>query len=426
MASRVSRRPLPALLLLLFALLLGATISFGMASAAPAASFNDSAPCPHPGSGDPALVCPGGEVGKPYALQLTGVGGCDLYWWENPQGALPPGLTLTSSGLISGTPTTAGIARFWIIIHDLLPGQGGNVWCAGDNKSEREHIIEIQPGLVVTTAAAPGATTGSTYSLTLAAAMQTAPGSTAPLTSTATWSVDGQLPPGLGLDGATGVISGAPTTDGNYSFVVRASLPDGRSATKALSIEVKTALALVQPEEIPASEVGVPVSITLGATGGTPPYTWTLSEGDLPPGVALTAAGVISGRPLLPGSFRFTASVADAGGQSLGYSGLLVVAPRLAIATARLQPGRIGKTYRAKLLTTGGIAPTLWFVTRGPLPRGVKLDRRLGVLSGVPRRAGRYKLRLQVRDTLGVRSTKSYLIIVKALPKPKKPKKSKR
>jgi large repetitive protein len=423
-AIRVSRRPVSAHpLRFLVSFVLGATIALGVAAAIPAASFNDSAPCPHPGSSDPALVCPSGEVGKPYSLQLTGVGGCDLYWWENPQGALPPGLTLTPSGLISGTPTTAGTARFWIIIHDLLPSQGGHAWCGGDNKSEREHIIQIQPGFVVTTTSAPGAFTGTSYSFALAAAMQTTPETTTPPTSSVTWALaEGQLPPGLGLDGATGVIAGSPTTDGNYSFVVRASLPDGRSATKALSIEVKTALALVQPEEIPASEVGVPVRVQFGATGGTPPYTWTLSAGTLPAGVALTAAGTIAGRPTAAGTFPFTATVADSGGQSQSYAGTLVVAARLAIATTRLAPGRVGKRYRAKLLATGGVAPTLWIVTRGPLPRGVKLDRRLGVLSGVPKKAGRYKIRLQVRDTLGVRSTKTYLVIVQAAPKPRKPK----
>jgi large repetitive protein len=423
-ASRVSRRLVPTpLARFLVAFVLGSAITFGVASAVPAASFDDTTPCPHPG-GDPALVCPGGEVGKPYSLQLTGKAGCDLYWWENPQGALPPGLTLTSSGLISGTPTTAGIARFWIIIHDLLPEQGGNAWCGADNKSEREHIIQIQPGLVVTTESAPVAFTGTQYSLSVAAAMQTAPGQTTPPTAAPAWSVaEGQLPPGLGLDASTGVISGMPTTDGAYGFVVRAALTDGRSATKALSIEVKTALVLAPPESIPASEVGVPVRIALGATGGTPPYTWTLLAGALPTGVALTAAGTIAGRPTTAGTFPFTASVADSGGQSQSYSGTLFVAPRLAIVKVKLRPARVGKKYRAKLFATGGVAPRLWVVMRGPLPRGVRLDRQLGVLSGIPKKAGRYRLRLQVADSLGVRSTKSYLIVVAPAPKPKpKPK----
>lgn len=408
----MSRRLVPAhLLRFVVVLALGASIGLGAASAVPAASFDDSYPCPE-------FVCPSGVVDSPYSLQLTGVAGCEIYWWELQNGALPSGLTLSRSGLISGTPTSAGIAKFWIQIHDVLPEDGGHAWCGGDNTSEREFTLRIDPGLVITTEVTPPAATGAAYSLTLAAGVKSAPGAVAPAPSAPSWSiVEGQLPTGLALEATTGVISGTPSADGEYAFVARASFADGRSATKALSIVVKTLLAVVPPDEIPASEVGVAVQIALGATGGTPAYTWTLASGALPEGVVLTAAGLITGRPLTAGLFRFTAAVADTGGQTASYSGVLRVAARLTVARpAALRRGIVGRPYRVRIVARGGVAPTTWTLA-GRLPRGVRFDRTTSTLSGVPRAPGRYRMVVRATDQLGVTSKRSYLLIVV---KPKK------
>lgn len=380
------------------------------ATSASALAFADT-PCIE--SGPSAVrICPPGTVGTPYSIRLDGRSGCGPglpYQFRLLNGALPDGLSLQSNGTISGTPTSAGNAVFWVELSDEDPPS--QPWCT-PKKAEREFSIRIDPGLVITTESAPAAFTGTAYSLTLAAAMQTAPGATTPPPSPPTWSVEGALPPGLALDAATGVLSGTPTAEGTYAFTVRAALVDGRSAARALSIEVKTALSVVPPESIPASEVGVPVRIQLGAAGGTPPYAWTLSSGTLPPGVALTPSGRIAGRPTAPGSYRFTATVADAGGQSQSYAGTLLVAPRLAIATTSLRPGTVGRAYRAVFAATGGVSPAVWSITQGPLPRGLRLDRRSGVISGTPARAGRYRIRVQVADSLGVRSVRSFLIVV--------------
>jgi hypothetical protein len=69
------------------------------------------------------------------------------------------------------------------------------------------------------------------------------------------------------------------------------------------------------------------------------------------------------------------------------------------------------------------VKPTTWRLVSGPLPRGVRLDRTLGVLSGKPTRPGRYRITLEVVDELDVFSTRSLTLVVKAAPKPKKPKK---
>ncbi|HLI63998.1 MAG TPA: putative Ig domain-containing protein, partial [Terriglobales bacterium] len=63
---------------------------------------------------------------------------------------------------------------------------------------------------------------------------------------------------------------------------------------------------------------------SLQASGGKPPYTWSISAGSLPPGLSLSAAGVISGTPTTTGKFPFTVQVTD------------TQTPRAAVDTAQL------------------------------------------------------------------------------------------
>jgi hypothetical protein len=165
------------------------------------------------------------------------------------------------------------------------------------------------PDLVVTTGSLASGTVGTAYSATLSASGGV-PGYT--------WAiVGGSLPSGLSL-AATGVISGTPSAAGASTFTVQASdtqtPPD--TATKILSITINPA---PQPNPLTITTVSLPTgkrnrnySKTLTATGGTTPYTWSVTAGSLPPGLSLNAVtGLISGRPTTLGSYRFTVRVTD-------------------------------------------------------------------------------------------------------------------
>jgi hypothetical protein len=69
----------------------------------------------------------------------------------------------------------------------------------------------------------------------------------------------------------------------------------------------------IADEALPAMDAGVEFHMLLHATGGAPPYVWSVATGDLPEGVTLTPEGLLSGRPGKPGALTFTLRVEDSG-----------------------------------------------------------------------------------------------------------------
>ncbi len=128
------------------------------------------------------------------------------------------------------------------------------------------------------------------------------------------WSIaSGTLPPGLSLTGATGTIAGKATVAGNYAFTIEvqdSASPTG-SASQALGIDVATpgSALKISTVNLPGGQVGVTYSTAVIATGGTAPYTWSISSGALPVGLALSSAtGGIAGTPTQTGQSSFTVS----------------------------------------------------------------------------------------------------------------------
>jgi hypothetical protein len=141
---------------------------------------------------------------------------------------------------------------------------------------------------------------------------------------------------------------------------------------------------------------------TLVATGGEPPYNWSVIGGSLPPGLGLSSAGVISGTPIAGGVFSVTVQVADtlANAASKMLS-ITIQSGSLEITTTQLPAGTVNVPYSATLGASGGTLPYAWSVVpgSGTLPIGLSLDGASGLISGTPTVAGASNFTVQVQDS---------------------------
>ncbi len=398
-----------------FALLAGlvALVVGVVAMPGSAASFDDSHPCPAQG---PLLVCPTAQVGHPYSLQLVALFGCDLYWWEITNGGLPSGLTMSSSGLVTGTPTASGKTVPWVIVHDLTASEGGYAWCGGDNKSERQFVFEAVPGLSIDNQSVPPGTLNQAYSVQFTATSITNLNPRQGSPASATWAIQsGSLPQGVSLSSA-GVLTGTPTQTGAFTFVVRATGGGGAVDTETETLSVREPLVASSPfrgTAGPKAEVGVEFSAQQTATGGNGAFTWSLASGTLPDGLTLAADGTLAGTPTAAGRYTFVMRLADGEGRAVNVNGTLVVKATLALTTLKLKAAKVGVPYRAVITSTGGVTPFAWSV-RGKLPAGVKFGKKLHLLIGTPRKAGKYRLTVTAVDALDITVSKTFTLVVKA------------
>ena len=242
-----------------------------------------------------------GSTGVAYSFQLLFAGGVPPRVWSMATGSLPPGLSLSDSGVISGAPTQVRVGPFEFTVRLTDAAQ--------TTVTSQPLQITIVPGplLILTT----GDLTRGTVSVPYSFQLQPLGGA-----SPYTWSLaSGALPPGISLNPATGVISGTPTQFGSFSFAVKLTDSQPENVTSGtLRIIVDPApLVVTSTGDFPGGKVNIDYSQQLVATGGRTPYTWALATGPLPPGLTFnTQTGVISGRPTATGVFAFTVSVTDA------------------------------------------------------------------------------------------------------------------
>lgn len=236
---------------------------------------------------------PDATAGSPYAVTLTARGGTAPYrWWTS--GTLPNALSLSSDGILRGTPTAVGPSAFRLQVAD-----------ANGQSAVQSCTLRVLPaaGPYVNGGCPPNqVVVGEGYNYRLQA-----DGGTAPYL----WNHLGDLPPGILLS-TDGVLAGVPATAGAYNFTLSAMDRRNRTATQSCTIQVRAQSLprITTACPLAPGQLGQPYGAQWQATGGAGGYQFRLT-GPLPNGLTSSTDGILSGTPAVVGQYTFVVEVMD-------------------------------------------------------------------------------------------------------------------
>ncbi len=330
---------------------------------------------------------PGGTASVFYSQPITGSPAGGNYSFAVTGGTLPDGLSLDSSGLLSGTPSKAGSFSFTV----TATGFGT---CTG---SQTYSVMIACP--TITLAPLPGGTATVPYFQTLAAF---------PEGGNYTFVlIGGSLPPGLNLSGGT--LFGTPSQPGTYNFTVTATGFGTCTGTQSYAMVIACPTITLSP--LPGGTAGAVYNQTLTALPAGGNYGFALTGGTLPPGLSFNN-GVITGTPTLIGTFTFTVTATGFGSCTGTQTyALAVICPTITLSSATL-PGAMVNTPYSQAFAAAPSGTSYGFtLTSGLLPPGLALAAD-GALSGSPTQAGIFNFRVTAAGWGGCSGFRDYQIVV--------------
>lgn len=197
----------------------------------------------------------------------------------------------------------------------------------------------------------------------------------------------------------------------NITFSITA--PERNNEQLFWTIEDATIELTVNPSLLLTANRGRPYNATITATGGTPPYEFKVVHGAIPPGMALSLAGRLSGIPIGAGTYLFNVIATDAefNTGSRNYS-LEVRTPDITINPYPLTQAYQNVPYFQTLSASGGDGSYQYAVTGGTLPTGLVLNSISGIIIGKPTTAGNTIFKVTATDISTNTGSRDYFITV--------------
>ncbi|MFO0724226.1 MAG: putative Ig domain-containing protein [Myxococcota bacterium] len=346
---------------------------------------------------------PQATVGLPYQYDVAARGGSGRYTWSLV-GTLPAGLSFDpATARISGNPSREAQSTFVIHVSD-----GSLTAQAMFQLIVAEPSIDLQ----IISRAIPPAFVNRRYEFPL-----TAIGGVPPYV----WTADGALPGGLQLS-AAGVISGTAPAVGLQTLTFHARDAAGHAAERPITVRVVASDDALRfsNDVLRDGVVDKAYADNFRVMNGVSPYTFTLSDGAPPPGLAIVD-DKLTGTPTVAGTYTFGVRVTDNRGDSDTNRFVVTIEPDEGVkfVTTGLPAGVRGTPYaegggavvRVKAVATGVMGAITYRLVAGDLPLGISLASD-GVLSGTPTATGLFTFTVEAKDAAAELDYRALAIVV--------------
>ena len=306
-------------------------------------------------------------------------------------------------------PLAESICRFYSRSNGLLFRQDVVKTFSGETLRQLRVLSSLSVGILVWALVFAGCSGSNTITITLtpASGVSLNPGATQTITATLTndtnnqgvnWTLSG--PGQLSGNTTTSVVYTAPSSISTAATATITATSVANSTITATESITLNAVLTISTTSLPAGTLQTPYNTFVNATGATGTFTWSVTAGQLPPGLTFqttstSTSAEIEGTPTVLGIYKFTVQVTDSSGNSVTQALSITIntPPPLSVATGSLPNGTVGTTYTQSLTASSGTPPYTWSLIGGTLPIGLSLAASTGAISGTPIASGTFQFR---------------------------------
>jgi len=320
----------------------------------------------------PVTMTGSGGVGGPFTFSAIG---------------LPAGITMSTDGTISGTPSVSGTFSYTVTITDKS-GNTGTSNCS----------VTVNPPVSATCV---GITAVQGVAIT-PVTMIGVGGTGAPYTFSATG-----LPAGI-IMSIDGTISGTPTVSGTFNYTVTVTDKSGNTGTSNCSVTVNPPVSATCVGITAVQGVAITPVTMIGVGGTGAPYTFSATG--LPAGISMSIGGTISGTPSVSGTFSYTVTVTDKSGNTGTSNCSVTVNPPVSATCVGITAVEGVAITPVTMTGVGGAGAPYTFSATG-LPAGISMSIG-GTISGTPSVSGTFNYTVTITDKSGNTGTSNCSVTV--------------